>query len=170
MPKLTPTQQATLKAAADRPDKLIYPIMSATGKPLSGGPAKKVTAALINGTFADSTGRITDNGYQAIGLEPPRPKTDDLVETDSPGINLEAIAAKVRAGSKMELVVTMLLAEGGATGPEIAKATGWAAHTIRGFIAGTIKKKLGLEVAASRGSITDDDGKKKFFSTYRITG
>jgi hypothetical protein len=44
----------------------------------------------------------------------------------------------------------MLRAEGGATIDEMAAATGWAAHSIRGVLSGTLKKKLGLAVTSEK--------------------
>ena len=44
----------------------------------------------------------------------------------------------------------MLRAPQGATIAEIASATGWQAHTVRGAIAGALKKKLGLEVTSEK--------------------
>jgi len=44
----------------------------------------------------------------------------------------------------------MLRSEGGATIPEIVAATGWQAHTVRGAMAGALKKKLGLEVTSEK--------------------
>jgi hypothetical protein len=44
----------------------------------------------------------------------------------------------------------MLRAEGGAIIVEIMAATNWAKHTIRGFLSGALKKKLGLEVTSER--------------------
>jgi hypothetical protein len=43
---------------------------------------------------------------------------------------------------------------------EIAKATGWQNHSIRGFISGTLGKKMGLTVEASK----NDAGER----TYRL--
>jgi hypothetical protein len=47
----------------------------------------------------------------------------------------------------------------GATLPEIMKATGWQAHTVRGFLS-TAGKKRGLEIE----SLKNDDGAR----TYKI--
>lgn len=45
-----------------------------------------------------------------------------------------------REGSKTARVVTMLKREGGATLEEIMAQMGWQKHTVRGFMAGTMKK------------------------------
>ncbi len=44
----------------------------------------------------------------------------------------------------------MLRAEGGATIEEIVAATGWQPHTVRGAMAGALKKKLGLKVTSEK--------------------
>jgi hypothetical protein len=44
----------------------------------------------------------------------------------------------------------MLRAPEGATIAEIVAATGWLPHTVRGAIAGALKKKLGLDVASEK--------------------
>jgi len=70
--------------------------------------------------------------------------------------------AKVaRQGSKTAEVVELLRRKQGATLAEVMKATGWQAHSVRGFISGTITKKLGLTVESSR-----SESKER---TYRIT-
>ena len=44
----------------------------------------------------------------------------------------------------------MLRAPEGATIAEIADATGWQPHTVRGAIAGALKKRLGLDVRSEK--------------------
>ena len=53
---------------------------------------------------------------------------------------------KLREGTKQEQVLAMLRRPEGATVAQIAEATGWAAHTVRGFFAGLKKKGHAVEV------------------------
>jgi len=55
-----------------------------------------------------------------------------------------------RAGTKQAQMIEMLKRPEGATVEQIAEATGWQHHTIRGAISGALKKKLGLTVEATR--------------------
>jgi hypothetical protein len=77
-----------------------------------------------------------------------------------------------RAGTKQAQMIDMLKRPEGATVEQIAAATGWQHHTIRGAISGALKKKLGLTVEATR---TRDVGPNKTgargsSTVYRITG
>ena len=38
------------------------------------------------------------------------------------------------------------------------KATGWQAHSVRGFISGTLGKKMGLKVASAKA----EDGERSY--------
>jgi hypothetical protein len=74
-------------------------------------------------------------------------------------------SAKVKASSKpkdtkKELVLELLRRKEGATIAEIAKATDWQNHSIRGFISGTVTKKMGLNVESAK----NEGGER----TYRI--
>ena len=66
-----------------------------------------------------------------------------------------------RSGSKQAQIIALMQRPAGATLAEMQKATGWQPHTVRGAIAGAIKKKLGHPVA----SVKEDRGR-----VYRIAG
>jgi len=63
--------------------------------------------------------------------------------------------------TKSASVLSLLASKEGTTIADIAAATGWQNHSVRGFLSGTVKKKLGHEV-----SIAVVDGKRR----YRIAG
>jgi Protein of unknown function (DUF3489) len=77
-----------------------------------------------------------------------------------------------RAGTKQALLIDLLKRPEGATVEQIAAATGWQKHTIRGAISGALKKKLGLTVEATRTREVGPDktGAKGSATVYRITG
>jgi hypothetical protein len=50
--------------------------------------------------------------------------------------------------SKQDAVIAMLRRPEGATVDEVASATGWQRHTVRGVFSGTLKKRLGLSLAS----------------------
>jgi hypothetical protein len=52
--------------------------------------------------------------------------------------------------SKQNEVIAMLRRPEGATVDEVASATGWQRHTVRGVFSGTLKKKLGLILASAQ--------------------
>ena len=66
-----------------------------------------------------------------------------------------------RANSKQARVLRLLRRPNGATIATIVEFTGWQPHSVRGFFAGVVRKKLGLKLA----SVNSDDGR-----VYRIAG
>ena len=55
-----------------------------------------------------------------------------------------------REGSKKAIVLGLLRRPEGVTISEIQSATGWQAHSVRGFISGALTKKMGLVVASTK--------------------
>ena len=58
-------------------------------------------------------------------------------------------------------MIAMLRRPEGATVDEVASATGWQRHTVRGVFSGTLKKKLRLTIASAK----EERGR-----VYRING
>ena len=63
-----------------------------------------------------------------------------------------------RDGSKAAKILDLLKRPGGATSKELMKATGWQPHSVRGFLSGTIGKKMGLAVTSTKG----EDGERNY--------
>ena len=151
MTKLTETQTLILSRASQQADRIALPVPDR----LRGGAANKVIVPLIKRGLLDeveadvckgeptwrktgdghgTTLVITDAGLVAIGVEKEIPKPKP----------------KPRTGTKQAMLIEMLEAPDGATIAEIAKATKWQPHTIRGAISGALKKRLGLTITSEK--------------------
>jgi hypothetical protein len=172
MTKLTDTQLIILSKACERPGGAVYPLTTK----LKGGAVTKVISSLITkGLLKEVRAKrdetiwrrddedrpltlyATAAAYQALGIE-----------QDASGHETEASAkpkrtrvakgakateekpTRTRADSKQAQLIEMLKAPKGATIHEIVAAFGWQPHTVRGAIAGALKKKLGLEVTSEK--------------------
>ena len=166
MTKLTETQTIILSAGAKREGNIAMPLP----KGLAGAAAKMTVSKMIErgwlqevdanlrkgeplwretGDGHGTTLVVTDAGLLAVGIEPVVVKTVVSIRKQA----AEAAAPKVpmiRAGTKQATLIAMLRAQGGATIEEIMAATGWQSHTVRGAMAGALKKKLGLDVTSEK--------------------
>jgi hypothetical protein len=102
------------------------------------GPAPSVTEAPTEPTTADEPA-------EAYLMRSPG---------HSPGTGPLAVTPRRRTGnrpdSKQARMIAMLRRPEGATVDQIAEAMGWARHTVRGVIAGALKKKLGLTITSEK--------------------
>jgi hypothetical protein len=142
--KLTDTQRALLQAAAQHPQKKLTNFPDT----LKGGARIKVLTSMQNAELIEPSAAEPDvfvataTGLQAIG------------------ITVQAPRAK-REGTKQAVLIELLTRAEGATLPQMTEATGWLAHTVRGAMAGALKKKLGLDITSEKQTGTD--------RIYRIT-
>ena len=163
MTKLTDTQSVILSAASQRTDRLALPLP----KGLKGGAAHKVVNALVdkgllkevkaNRKLGDPVWResddgqgftliITEAGFAAIGIEVEPRKAKASQSEPKPALT----ELKTRDGTKQAMMIGLLRRPGGATLVEIVEATGWQVHTVRGAMAGALKKKLGLTITSEK--------------------
>ena len=63
-----------------------------------------------------------------------------------------------KKGTKTEQVIALLRRTEGATITELTKATDWLPHSVRGFVSGTLGKKLKLKVESTK----DAQGERRY--------
>ena len=105
---------------------------------------------------------VAAESYDALGL--PRPSAlPATITLEDPELEADVAKAeaswqtplqhkpvRTRADSKQALVIGLLQRSEGATIAQIMEATGWQQHTVRGTLAGTLKKRLGLTINSSK--------------------
>jgi hypothetical protein len=147
---LSDTQITILKAATKRDDGNIEPLPNQ----VKGGARARVIQGLLSRELIIQRGHgdcesyyLTDAGYAAVGRKRPVSSAREEPTADN--------ALSSRGDSKQALIIGMLKRPQGATLAQIVAATGWQSHTVRGAIAGSLKKKLGLTVESTKASGED---------------
>jgi Protein of unknown function (DUF3489) len=113
--------------------------------PLSEEPTRTQTTPLAN------------KSPKAKPAPPPQRETRVRPKPDSPTTRTKARvrrgpkAVSPRSGSKTAKILALLRRPDGAGLKELLKATGWQPHSVRGFLSGTVAKKMGLKVSSNRG-------------------
>ena len=108
-------------------------------------PAAVVEAA---GDVAPVTQKATKSPAEGKRRDTARPRAKDAKRGES----------TARDGSKAAAILELLKRPGGATSKELMKATGWQPHSVRGFLSGTIRRKMGLEVISAK----SEDGERSY--------
>ena len=155
--QLTDTQSIILSTACGRDDGMVFPI---TAK-LKGGAVGNVCKSLLKhallaevaATDLNSVWRHDEErGSITLRATPLAYSTLGITDGPAPASFSQIMAEQVRRriGTKQDTLIAMLRAPEGATIVEIVAATGWLSHTVRGSMAGALKKKLGLEVTSEK--------------------
>jgi hypothetical protein len=186
---LSDTQLVVLSAACQRPDRSVYPLAAklpggaaakVLGSLLKKGLVKEVQAKREDTVWREDrkrgrlTLRATPAAFETLGIDPAEAAAEAAADAGEPSTEGGAgsrrsrkagkskeKASRTRADSKQARLIEMLKRPEGASIEEIVKAFDWQAHTVRGAIAGALKKKLGLNVVSEK---VDDRGR-----IYRIT-
>jgi len=111
------------------------------GRPLNGGSAVDA----VSDQQADTPAQPATGGDRA-DASTGEPTAADTVPRSPTGGQVR----KTRPDTKQAKLVAMLQKPEGASLDEIVAATGWQAHTVRGAIAGALKKRLGLTVTSDK--------------------
>ena len=131
--KLTDTQRALLEAAARHPQKKLINFPDT----LKGGARIKVLTSMHNAELIEPC------------AAEPEVYVAKVTGLHAIGITIQAPRSK-REGTKQAVLIALLTRAEGATLAQMAEATGWQVHTVRGAIAGSLKKSLGLEVISEK--------------------
>ncbi|MEO5952454.1 MAG: DUF3489 domain-containing protein [Chloroflexia bacterium] len=85
-------------------------------------------------------------------------KTRSVGDAAPPAPN-KAVSAGA-SNTKQDLVLDLLRRKNGASIEEIVAATDWQPHSVRGFLSGAVKKRLGIDVVSEKNAKT---GERRYY-------
>jgi hypothetical protein len=175
--KLTDTALVILSSAAARDDRRVLPLPELKAPAvavtkvlkslLAGGLIEEIPFTGDDETWAQSeqqgrtTLAVTVAGLAAIGIEEEASPTKAHTrrtrgKTGGKAAKVAKKAPRARTvasdskTSKQDVVIALLRRGQGASIEEMIEATGWQAHSVRGFMSGALKKRLGLELVSEK--------------------
>ena len=116
----------------------------------------------MNRIWAAIQSLAPDAGAQVAGVATKSAKSGSKASSAKKAPKSQKKAAPAaREGSKTAQVIALLEKAKGASLAELMEATGWQAHSVRGFLSGTVGKKMGLKLESEK-----RDG-ERFYSLNR---
>jgi hypothetical protein len=144
MKRFTDTEQVILTAVARNNGTV--PTRERSGSKADPRAYGAAIASLMRKGMLKPRGPAREGDYAKDGQKLVIARIDADVETPAPA----AKERKTREGTKQDLLIEMLKRPKGATIDEIVTAIGWQSHTVRGAMAGALKKRLGLTIVSEK--------------------
>lgn len=99
-----------------------------------------------------------ENARVEAALKPNATTTPGQQKAAAPAATARPPAEQAGRSTKQERVLTLLSRLEGASIEEMMQATNWQQHSVRGFLAGTVKKKLGFSLSSAK----TEDGVRRY--------